>query len=629
MTDNTLVEEYLSRRDWTRENSNMDYSLQGLNHALSGSSIKKYWLNKIYDSDIGTLHNSGDIHIHDLDMLSVYCVGWDLQEVLISGFRGVPGKMEEAPAKYLSAALMQLVNFLYTLQGESAGAQAVSHLDTLLAPFIRFDNLNRRELKQLLQGFIFNLNVPTRVGFQTPFTNITLDLKVPNILKDSPVVIGGKYLESTYSEYQTEMDLFNEVLIEVFTEGDSMGRVFTFPIPTYNITPDFEWDDPKLEGLWRMTAKYGVPYFANFINSDMSPDDVRSMCCRLRIDNSVLRRRGGGLFGADPQTGSVGVVSINLPRVGYLSKSEEEFVCRLDYLMEASSRSLRLKREKLEELTESGLYPYAKYYLRNIKKSMGKYWGNHFSTIGIIGMNEAITNLFGKDIDISTEKGIEFSVKILNYMREKLVKYQISGELFNLEATPAEGATNRLAAMDKEKYPDIITASSSHVPYYTNSTQLPVEYSGDVFDLLDHQNKLQPLYTGGTVQHIFVGEAVTNPNSVKEFIKTVFNKYHIPYISITPTFSVCPTHGYLSGEHKSCPTCGARCEIYSRPVGFLRPVDLWNNSKQEEYKDRHLFSIDLEQNPVEEKTSEDIRISESIDERLPGKDILNPVFVGV
>ncbi|MCD6445582.1 ribonucleoside triphosphate reductase [Candidatus Bathyarchaeota archaeon] len=589
-----LVDQYLDIQDWrVRENSNMSYSLQGLNNYLSSTVIAKYWITRIYPPKIADAHFSGDLHIHDLGVLGPYCVGWDLRDLLLMGFGGVRGKIESTPAKHFRTALGQVVNFFYTLQGEAAGAQAFSNFDTYLAPFIRYDGLSQKEVEQALQEFFFNMNVPTRVGFQTPFTNVTLDLKVPEFMKDEPVIIGGKIMNETYGDMQREMDMFNIAFAKVMCQGDAKNRVFTFPIPTYNITKDFDWDTPVAQALFETSAKYGVPYFSNFVNSDMKPEDVRSMCCRLRIDNRELRKRGGGFFGANPLTGSIGVVTINLPRIGYLSKDEDEFFERLEELMEIAKDSLEIKRKALESFTEKGLYPYAKHYLRMIKEGFGKYWKNHFSTIGLIGMNEAILNLFGHDI--TTPEGLNFAVKVLNFMRNKLADFQEeTGNIYNLEATPAEGTSYRLARIDKRKYPDIIVANEKYLkdgvePFYTNSSQLPVDYQGDLFEALEHQDKLQTLYTGGTVFHIYLGERLYSWRSAAELVKKVSWNFHLPYYTLTPTFSICPTHGYINGAHKQCPTCGAKCEVYSRVVGYLRPVDQWNDGKQAEFNIRKTF----------------------------------------
>ncbi len=589
-----LVDKYIEKKDWqVNENSNMTFSLQGLNNYISSEISKVYWLNKIYPQEIREAYLNGDFHIHDLGLLSVYCVGWDLFDLLTEGFRGVSGKIESKPAKHFQSILGQVVNFFYTLQGESAGAQAFSNFDTLLAPFIRYDRLSYNDVKQALQGFIFNMNVPTRVGFQTPFTNITLDLTVPGYYANQGVIIGGKMQNETYGDFQEEMDIFNRAFFEIMKEGDARGRVFTFPIPTYNITKSFDWDDKNIEGLWEITAKYGIPYFSNFINSDMNPEDARSMCCRLRIDNRVLEKRGGGLFGSNPLTGSIGVVTINMPRIGYLSKNEDEFMERLEKLMIKAKESLEIKRKILERFTEGGLYPYTKFYLRGVKERFGEYWKNHFSTIGLIGMNEACLNLFGENI--GSEMGIKFVLKVLDFMRDKLLEFQEeTGNNYNLEATPAEGTSYRLAMADKQKYPNIICANEKDYkngaePFYTNSTQLPVNFTNDVFEALDLQDEIQTKYTGGTVLHIFAGERIENPNAIKVLVRKICEKYHLPYFTFTPTFSICPTHGYLTGEHEKCPKCGAICEVYSRAVGYLRPVSQWNKGKQEEFKMRKTF----------------------------------------
>jgi len=591
-----LVEQYLKQLDWqVNENSNMTFSLQGLNNYISSEISKVYWLNKIYPIEIKEAYLNGDFHIHDLNILSVYCVGWDLFDLLKEGFRGVPGKIESKPPKHFRSALGQVVNFFYTLQGEAAGAQALSNFDTLLAPFIRYDNLDYESVKQALQEFVFNINVPTRVGFQTPFTNITMDLNVPSYYADQPVILGGKPQKETYKEFQKEIDILNKAFFEVMTAGDATGRVFTFPIPTYNITKDFDWDNQNLKGLWEMSAKYGIPYFSNFVNSDMKPEDARSMCCRLRIDNRELKKRGGGLFGANPLTGSIGVVTINLPRLGYTAQNEIEFLEKLERLMMMAKNSLEIKRKVLEKLTEKNLYPYAKYYLRNIKKRYDSYWKNHFSTIGLVGMNEACLNLI-KD-NIGSEKGHAFALRVMDFMRKKLEEFQNeTGHIYNLEATPAEGTSYRLAKRDKEKMPDIICANEEDykkgaAPFYTNSTQLPVNYTDDVFEALDLQDDLQTKYTGGTVVHIFVGEKLKDGTVVKNMVKKICEKYHLPYFTFSPTFSVCPSHGYVAGEHFTCPVCAEKCEVYSRIVGYIRPVNQWHHGKKAEFKIRKTFKV--------------------------------------
>ena len=585
--NNGLVDNYLDQLDWkVKENSNMGFSLQGLNNYIAGEVSKRYWLNKIYPTEIKDGHMNGDYHIHDLSLLSVYCVGWDLADLLHLGFTGARGKISCTPAKHFSTALGQAVNFLYTLQGEAAGAQAFSSFDTLLAPFVRYDNLTYKEVKQALQTFVFNLNVPTRVGFQTPFTNITMDFTVPKMFENLPVIVGGKPQKETYKEFQKEMDMINKAFLEVMKEGDASGRVFTFPIPTYNITENFDWDNKNVEILWEVTAKYGIPYFANFINSDMDAEDARSMCCRLRIDNRELRKRGGGLFGANPLTGSIGVVTINLPRIGKNAKDEQELFAKLDELMDLAKNSLEIKRELLENLTDGGLYPYTSFYLKKIKDQFGKYWINHFSTIGLVGMNEMVLNFMGKNI--GTEEGKEFAEKVLEYMRERLIVYQSeTGNNYNLEATPAEGTSYRLARIDQKNYDDMIFANGKGkeigAPFYTNSTHLPVNYTDDIFEILDLQDKLQTKYTGGTVIHFFIGEQIENPTTVKNLVRKIAEQNELPYFSITPTFSVCNTHGYIAGEQQICPDCGEKCEVYSRVVGYLRPVEQWNDGKQAEY----------------------------------------------
>ena len=595
LSSSDMVDQYLEVEDWrVKENSNMSYSLQGLNNYLSSTVIAKYWIARIYPSKIAEAHFSGDIHVHDLGVLGPYCVGWDISDLLFSGFGGVAGKIESKPAKHFRTALGQVVNFFYTLQGEAAGAQAFSNFDTYLAPFIRYDHLTQKDVEQALQEFFFNMNVPTRVGFQTPFTNLTLDLTVPDFMKNEAVCYNGKVTQDTYGDMTKEMEMFNLAFAEGMRQGDSKGRVFTFPIPTYNITKDFDWDSPVSQAIFEVTAKYGVPYFSNFVNSDMKPEDVRSMCCRLRIDNRELRKRGGGFFGANPLTGSIGVVTLNLPRVGYLSKDEDEFFERLETLMETAKSSLEIKRKVLETFTDKGLYPYSRRYLRHVKEGHDKYWKNHFSTIGIVGVNEAIINLLGQNI--ASRDGQAFAMQILTFMRDRLADYQEETDcIYNLEATPAEGTSYRLARIDQKRYKDIIFANQKQInsghaePFYTNSSQLPVDFSGDLFDALEHQETLQSLYTGGTVFHIFLGERLQSWKSAAELIKKVAWNSKLPYFTLTPTFSVCPTHGYTSGEHKLCPVCGANSEVYSRVVGYLRPVDQWNDGKQAEFDIRKTF----------------------------------------
>lgn len=591
-----LIDQYLSNSDWqVNENSNMGFSLQGLNNYLATEISKTYWLNKIYPERVRKAHSQGDLHIHDLGSLSVYCVGWDLFDLLMRGFGGVSGKVESKAPKHFRTALGQMVNFMYTLQGEAAGAIAFSNFDTLLAPFIRYDKLSYDDVRQAMQEFIFNMNVPTRVGFQTPFSNITLDLTPSPNFSKSPVVVGGEFMTETYGDFQAEMDMLNEAFFEVMAGGDASGRVFSFPIPTINITKDFDFDRPQYKNLWKITGKYGIPYFSNFVNSDMSPEDTRSMCCRLRLDVKELGRRGGGLFGANALTGSVGVVTINMPRIGFVSKNVDEFKAHLRAAMDIARESLEVKRKVLEKLTEGGLYPYTKHYLDKIKERDGSYWGNHFSTIGLVGLNEAALNLLG--VNMGDPKGRQFGIDVLDFMREVLVEYQKeTGNLYNLEATPAEGTSYRMAKKDVAKYPDIIVANhAAHKagaePYYTNSSQLPVTYTEDLFESLDLQDELQTKYTGGTVIHLFVGEKIEDHRTVTSLVKKICSTYRLPYFSITPTFSVCQGHGYIAGKSESCPQCGDPCEVYSRVVGYLRPVKQWNIGKKAEFVERKTYGV--------------------------------------
>ena len=591
-----LVENYLQELDWkVRENSNMSYSLQGLNNYISSEITSEYWLNRIYPKEIRQAHKEGDLHIHDLGLLAVYCVGWDLKALLLKGFRGVEGKVESAPAKHLRSALGQIVNFFYTLQGEAAGAQAFSHFDTLLAPFVRYDNLDYGQVRQAFQEFVFNTNIPTRVGFRTPFTNITLDLLVPANLKDDQVIVGGIQQKEKYSDFQPEMDVVNRAFAEVMMEGDARGRAFTFPIPTYHITRDFDWGNHNLETVWKMTGKYGIPYFSNFVNSEMSPEDTTAMCCRLRLDNRELLKRGGGLFGAYPLTGSIGVVTINLPRIGYLAKSEADFFVRFTKMVCLAKEGLSIKRKVLEGFTDRGFYPYSKFYLKEIKERRGTYWKHHFSTIGIVGMNEACLNFLGENV--ATEKGLTFSLRVMDFARDLISQIQEEeGEMFNLEATPAESTSYRLAMIDKEHHPQIMCANEEAyqkgaVPFYTNSTQLPVNFTDDIFETLTLQDDLQAKYTGGTALHIYLGEQVTDVNAIKGLIRKVVSNFRLPYFTITPTFSVCQSHGYLSGEQVKCPLCNEETEIYSRIVGYLSPIKQWNSGKQAEFKMRKAFRM--------------------------------------
>lgn len=590
------MDDYLGMHDWRiKESANSAYSLQGLNQHISTLITSQYWLTKLYPDNISEAHKKGYFHIHDLGFLSVYCVGWDLKDLLLSGFKGVLGKTESKPAKHFRTALGQIVNFFYTMQGEAAGAQAFSNFDTFLAPFIRKDNLTYEQVKQCMQEFLFNINIPTRVGFQTPFTNITMDLVVPEFMKNEPVVWGGEVLNEVYGDYQPEMTLLNKAFAEVMLKGDANGSLFSFPIPTYNITPEFDWESSENERIWEMTAKYGIPYFSNFVNSDMKPDDVRSMCCRLRLDKRELNKRGGGLFASNPLTGSVGVVTINLAKLGYESTSVENLFQRLKNLMVLAKDSLEIKRKTIENYTEKGLYPYSKFYLRHVFQRYNCYWKNHFSTIGINGMNECCLNFLGENIAHPDSNA--FAIKIMDFMRNVLEDFQEeTGNIYNLEATPAESTAYRFARIDTIQYSDIITANQEAykggaAPYYTNSTHLPVNFSDDIFEVLTLQDDLQSKYTGGTVLHLFTGEKNMPGIAAKNLIRKITSQFHLPYITISPTFSICPSHGYVAGEHFKCPKCESDCEVYSRIVGYMRPVKQWNNGKQQEFKDRKLFDI--------------------------------------
>lgn len=587
-----MFSEYLNDRDWQiSENANTQKSINGLNNYIREAFTKNYWLHEVYPEDIRNAHIAGDIHIHDLGFFGPYCAGWDLRQILMYGFGGVPGKVESKPPKHLRAFLGQVVNSTFTTQGESAGAQAWSSFDTYCAPFIRYDHLDYNSVKQALQEFIFNLNVPTRVGFQCPFSNLTFDIVVPRTLKDEHIFIGGRVMKETYGDFQEEMNLLNMAFCDVMMEGDSKGRVFTFPIPTINVTKEFDWDSPVVEKFMEITCKYGVPYFSNYINSDLSPEDALSMCCRLRLDTTELRKRGGGLFGSNPLTGSIGVVTINLPRLAYLSKTESEFFIRLWQQMNTAKNSLEIKRKVIEEQTVKGLYPYSANYLRDIKLRTGNYWYNHFNTIGLIGMNEACQNLLGANCDLTTQSGQAFAIKTLNYMLSVIKDIQEeTGHFYNLEATPAEGTSYRLAKQDKDRFSDIITAGEN-IPFYTNSTQLPVGFTDDIFETLDLQDELQSLYTGGTVLHLYLGEEIKDTNIAKRLIKKAFTSYKLPYLSLTPTFSVCNDHGYISGEHYTCPECGNPAEVWSRVVGYLRPVQNFNTGKKEEYQLRKKYVV--------------------------------------
>lgn len=577
-----IVEDYLRAKTWKiKDNANQFYSYSSISWKVAGEAITEYTLNYVYPKRISDAHRSGDLHIHNLYMgIAGYCAGWSIENLLMRGI-GIPWQINCAPPKHFDSALNQLANFFGVVTNEWAGAQAVNSLDVYLAPFIRYDGLSYKEVKQKLQGFIYTLNLPTRWGGQTPFTNITFDLKVPDDLAEKQVIIGGKLQKEKYKDFQKEVDMINRAFAEIMIEGNSQGRVFTFPIPTYNVTKDFEWDSPIADLIFEMTAKYGIPYFQNFIRSELDPHEIRAMCCHLRLDLTQLKyRRIGGFFGFADQTGSVGVVTINLPRVGYLARNEKDFFVRLAKLMDIARDSLEIKRKVVAENMKEGLLPFSEKYLGTLRM--------HFSTIGLVGMHEACLNFLGKGIE--TAEGKEFAIKVLNFMRDRLVQYQKqTGNIYNLEATPAESTAHRFAKIDKEKWPKIKTAGVK-APYYTNSTHLPVGYTDDVFEALKHQNDLQVLYTGGTILHTFLGERITK-DAAKAFIKKVFENFDLPYITITPTFSICPEHGYLSGEHFKCPMCGKVAEVYSRVVGFLRPVQNWNIGKQEEFRQRLEYKI--------------------------------------
>ncbi|MDR1917945.1 MAG: ribonucleoside triphosphate reductase, partial [Christensenellaceae bacterium] len=550
-----MFDKYLSEDDFSvKNNANTQKSVAGLNNYVREKFTENFWLNEIYPFEVSEAHRSGTFHLHDLGFFGAYCVGWDVKQLLTLGFTGVIGKISSAPAKHFRTALGHIVNATFTLQGESAGAQAWSSFDTYLAPFIRYDNLEYKAVKQCLQEFIFNMNVATRVGFQCPFSNVTLDITCPKTLKDEYVIIGGEVQDHTYGEFQKEMDIFNTAFCEVMTAGDNKGRVFTFPIPTINITKSFDWNNPVVDKIMEMTCKYGIPYFANYINSDLSPEDAVSMCCRLRLDVRELKKRGGGLFGSNPLTGSIGVATINLPRLGYKCENDEEFFAELGRIADIAKTSLEIKRKIVEDQTEKGLYPYSRFYLQCVKDRQGGYWANHFNTIGIVGMHECLLNFKGYGVE--TPDGQEFSIKVMNFLRGKLQEYQAeTGHIYNLEASPAEGVSNRLANIDRKRYPDIITSGTPDGYYYTNSTHLPVGFTDDIFEMIELQDNLQALYTGGTVVHLYTGEKLEDKNAIKSLIQKVFSNYKMPYISITPTFSICQDHGYVAGEHWECPTC--------------------------------------------------------------------------
>ena len=581
-----LVDNYLKINDWrVKENSTVTYSVGGLILSNSGAITANYWLSEVYDDEVAEAHRSAAIHLHDLSMLTGYCAGWSLKQLIQEGLGGVPGKITSSPARHLSTLCNQMVNFLGIMQNEWAGAQAFSSFDTYLAPFVKIDNLTQKEVKQCVQSFVYGVNTPSRWGTQAPFSNVTLDWTVPNDLKNLPAIIGGEEMDFTYGDCQKEMDMVNKAFIEIMIEGDANGRGFQYPIPTYSITRDFDWSETENNKLlFEMTAKYGTPYFSNYINSEMEPSDVRSMCCRLRLDLRELRRKSGGFFGSGESTGSIGVVTINMPRIAYLAKDEADFYKRLDNLMDIAARSLDTKRRVITTLLDQGLYPYTKRYLGT--------FANHFSTIGLIGMNEVGLNANWLRADLTDARTQRFTRDVLNHMRERLSDYQEKyGDLFNLEATPAESTTYRFAKHDKEQYPDIITANMNGTPYYTNSSHLPVGYTEDVFSALDIQDDLQTLYTSGTVFHAFLGEKLPDWKSAANLVRKIAENYKLPYYTMSPTYSVCKDHGYLTGEQFTCPICGQKTEVYSRITGYYRPVQNWNDGKAQEYKDRLVYDI--------------------------------------
>ncbi len=579
------VDNYLKINDWrVKENSTVTYSVGGLILSNSGAITANYWLSEVYDEEIANAHRNGDLHLHDLSMLTGYCAGWSLKQLIQQGL-GIPGKINSTPASHLSTLCNQMVNFLGIMQNEWAGAQAFSSFDTYLAPFVRVDKLSQKEVKQCIQSFIFGVNTPSRWGTQAPFSNITLDWTVPADLRDLPAIVGGKEQDFTYGDCQKEMDMVNKAFIEIMTEGDANGRGFQYPIPTYSITKDFDWSETENNRLlFEMTAKYGTPYFSNYINSDMEPSDVRSMCCRLRLDLRELRKKSGGFFGSGESTGSVGVVTINMPRIAYLSKTEDEFYQRLDHMMDIAARSLKTKRTVITKLLDAGLYPYTKYYLGTFE--------NHFSTIGLVGMNEACLNARWLHKDLTDPEAQEFTKAVLNHMRERLSDYQEKyGDLYNLEATPAESTSYRLAKHDRNRYPEIITANMNGTPYYTNSSHLPVGYTEDIFSALDIQDDLQTLYTSGTVFHAFLGEKLPDWRAAADLVRKIAENYKLPYYTMSPTYSVCHDHGYITGEHFTCPKCGKDTEVWSRITGYYRPVQNWNDGKVQEFKDRKEYNI--------------------------------------
>ena len=610
-----IVDSYVKVEDWrVKENSTVTYSVGGLILSNSGAVTANYWLSEIYDQEIADAHRNADIHIHDLSMLTGYCAGWSLKQLIKEGLGGIEGKITSAPAKHLSVLCNQMVNFLGIMQNEWAGAQAFSSFDTYLAPFVKADHLTYPEVKKCIETFVFGVNTPSRWGTQAPFSNITLDWTVPNDLAELPAIVGGKEMDFCYKDCKKEMDMVNKAFIETMIEGDANGRGFQYPIPTYSITKDFDWSDTENNRLlFEMTAKYGTPYFSNYINSDMEPSDVRSMCCRLRLDLRELRKKTGGFFGSGESTGSVGVVTINMPRIAYLSKTPEEFYKRLDHLMDISARSLKIKRDVITKLLDEGLYPYTKRYLGN--------FDNHFSTIGLIGMNEVGLNAPWLGEDLTHEKTQLFTRDVLNHMRERLIRYQEEyGDLYNLEATPAESTTYRLAKHDRKQFPDIKTAGKEgDTPYYTNSSHLPVEYTSDIFDALDIQDELQTLYTSGTVFHAFLGEKLPDWKAAAGLVRKIAETYRLPYYTLSPTYSVCRTHGYISGEHFTCPVCGGKAEVYSRITGYYRPVQNWNDGKAQEYKNRKLY--DMEHSTLKKVQSRIVTVSKDNVDIRPAKGI--------
>lgn len=606
-----VVEDYLQIHDWrVKENSTVTYSVGGLILSNSGAMTANYWLSEVYDQEVAEAHRNAEIHLHDLSMLTGYCAGWSLKQLIQEGLGGVPGKITSAPANHLSTLCNQMVNFLGIMQNEWAGAQAFSSFDTYLAPFVRTDHLSYQEVKQCIQSFVYGVNTPSRWGTQAPFSNITLDWTVPKDLADMPAIVGGKEMDFTYGDCKQEMDFINKAFIEIMIEGDANGRGFQYPIPTYSITRDFDWSETENNKLlFEMTAKYGTPYFSNYINSDMEPSDVRSMCCRLRLDLRELRKKSGGFFGAGESTGSVGVVTINLPRIAYLASDEQDFYRRLDHLMDIAARSLKTKRTFITECMEGGLYPYTKRYLGT--------FDNHFSTIGLVGMNEAGLNANWLRADLTHESTQKFAQEVLDHMRERLSDYQEEyGDLYNLEATPAESTTYRFAKHDKEQFPDIITANEHGTPYYTNSSHLPVGYTEDIFSALDVQDALQTRYTSGTVFHAFLGEKLPDWKAAANLVHKIAEHYKLPYYTISPTYSVCSEHGYLAGEQDICPICGKKTEVYSRITGYYRPVQNWNDGKVQEFKDRKVYQVGVENLRGTDKAEEQATVLDTQDQTV-------------